>query len=295
LDLINFSRDLFPEVLSMQQIESLLTPEHGYACPDGSVETGRLIRAYESARATRFLRHSDLTARVHVDFEHTAVGIGGGTTGVINCLIPSIRDYYLSYRGTKTPVVVLTVPLYSVYDGIVREHGLRPRYLYTRPESNFLPTPEEVEELLDERPMALILTFPTNPAQSTYGPTRWEELRPIAYVCQKTETFLIVDNVYQDTLWEQGQCNPEIFSLVDTADFISKVFGPSKDRPGCSGFRIGYYCGDPRIREAFFYYSSIQYNTPNSLSRCYLSLDLLFRLLRLEQRTLSKTDLEAIS
>lgn len=291
LDLINFNRNIFPSVLPISQSEALFDPEHGYACPDGSVEVGELIRAYEACRTGRFLKCIDGNARIGVDFEKMAVGIGAGTTGVVNCLIPAIRDYHSSKHNDKKRTIVLTVPLYSVYDGIVREHNLEPQYLLTTRQTKFLPTPDEVQQALLKRPMALILTFPTNPAQTTYDRSRWEELKAIAQLCQETETFLICDNIYQDTLWHQATYNPEIFALVDSTDFIIKVFGPSKDRPGCSGFRIGHYCGDSRVRESFFYYSSIQYNTPNSSARCLLALDLLFRLLLIEHRPLTKEDL----
>jgi len=142
--------------------------------------------------------------------------------------------------------------------------------------------------------MGLILTFPTNPAQSTYDRPRWNELKEIAALCQQTKTFLILDNIYQDTLWQVDEINPEVFAFLDSADFVLKVFGPSKDRPGFSGIRTGYYCGDPRIREAFFYYSSIQYNTPNSSARCLFALDLLFRLLRIQNESFREEHLELL-
>lgn len=277
LDLVNFSNRIFPEVLSIRETEALFQPEHGYACPDGSMEVGQLIRRYESARVQTYLHpnHSVL------DFRNLAVGVGAGTTGVMNCVIPAIRDVAKSSNADNA-TVVLSLPLYSVYDGIVREHGLHVRYLTTRPENGFLPTVHDVREVLSYNPVALVLTFPNNPAQSTYRDPR--DLAAIVDACQKSETFLIVDNVYQDTVWTSHLVNPEVFATATHADYLIKVFSPSKDRPGASGYRIGYYCGDARIKERFFYYSSIQYNTPNSSSRCFLALDLLFRLSILESR-----------
>src|SRR5207249_4924761 len=113
-------------------------------------------------------------------------------------------------------------------------------------------------------------------------------------LCQARETFLIADNIYQDTLWEPGQVNPEILAFSQRPDYLIKVFGLSKDRPGAAGLRTGYFIGDARVKEGFFYYSSIQYNTPNSLSRCVLAVDLLFRLARARGRPPRADDLELL-
>src|SRR5947207_1265750 len=94
LDLINFNRDIFPEVVSLQESECLFRPEHGYGCPDGSAEVGDLIRRFETARARRFLCAPGAFRASALD--GVAVGIGAGATGVVNCLVPAIRDFFAS-------------------------------------------------------------------------------------------------------------------------------------------------------------------------------------------------------
>ncbi|WP_082081479.1 pyridoxal phosphate-dependent aminotransferase [Bradyrhizobium sp. LTSP857] len=287
LDMINFHRDVYPPVVSLPESESLFAPEHGYASPDGLPEVGQLIREYERVRADRFAHQ--LGRSVKPSFETMGVGIGAGTTGVMNCLLPAIRDV----SNQEAPCIALTIPLYSVYDGISREHGLQPIYLQTRREASFLPTAAQVASILEKRPIALILTYPSNPAQTTYGPSRFDDLKAIIELCQQSKTFLIVDNIYQDTLWSDGAVNPEVFALTDSDRFVVKVSGPSKDRPGCSGWRIGHWIGDSVLQERYFYYVSIQYNTPNSASRCALALDLLCRLAQLRGR-LERSDMDLL-
>lgn len=294
LDLINFHRGLYPEVISLAESEAVFLPEHGYASPDGSAELSDLVRHYELARVDRFRRAAGLRITSRPDASSWGVGIGSGTTGVMNCLIPAIREHWRGQNEPRRPEVVLTVPLYSVYDGIVTEHGLRPKYLQTSRERGFLPSPAEIRAALRERPMALVLTYPGNPAQVTYGAGRLEDLREIVAACQESRTFLIADNIYQDTIWRAGEINPELLGLAPSSEYLLKVSGPSKDRPGAAGWRIGYYVGDARLRETFFYFSSIQYNTPNSASRCLLALDLLFRFLDLEGRDLRLEDLDLL-
>jgi aspartate/methionine/tyrosine aminotransferase len=290
LDLVNFNRDVYPEVVSLAESEALFTPEHGYGCPDGSAEMEGVIRAHERARLRRFHQRSGVVNVGPGVDDQTFVGLGAGTTGAVNCLVPAIRDV----SGARRRAVVLALPQYSVYDGIIRAHGLEPRHLGTTREAGFLPTALQIEEALEGDPLAVIITYPANPAQTTYGSAQWDELARIARSCQAHETFLLVDNIYQDTLWSGDGVNAEIFGLVGDARWIAKVTGPSKDRPGASGWRIGYVMGDERLRERFFYYSSIQYNTPNSASRCALAVDLLLRTARLESRPIARADLEAL-
>lgn len=287
LDLINFNRSIYREVLTIQEIEEVFQPEHGYACPDASVELGELIRSYELGRASRFAQSVASRRLGEAHFRNLAVGCGAGTTGVMNCLLPAIRDLEVKAGRGQRRAVILTLPQYSVYDGIVSEHGLAPIYLATKLEHGFLPTVQEMEDALVHEPLAVLLTFPVNPAQTTFHGDDWLRLAQIVRLCQERKTFLIVDNIYQDTMWERGEIHPEIFAMSDTPDYLVKVFGPSKDRPAWSGLRMGYYIGDSRLREGFFYYSSIQYNTPNSLSRCLFGVDILFRNLRQNGETLT--------
>ncbi len=288
LDMINFHRETYPEVISLRESEMLFHPEHGYASPDGAPELGVLIRAYERLRAECFARQSGV--HVALDFEALGTGIGAGTTGVMNCLLPAIRD---SLNRTS-PRVILSVPLYSVYDGMVREHGLTPTYLHTRRSCSFLPTIEDIRDALHERPIAVILTFPGNPAQTTYGPSRFAELIEIVRLCVESETYFIADNIYQDTIWSPEALNPEVLAPSHSPQFIVKVSGLSKDRPGCSGWRIGHWIGDPLLQDRYCYYSSIQYNTPNSASRCVLALDLLVRMARMRGSGIYRSDLDLL-
>jgi aspartate/methionine/tyrosine aminotransferase len=291
LDLVNFNREVFPEALPLHESEALFRPEHGYGCPDGSAEISDLVRRLESARITRFAEHTH--NRYFADISEAAVGIGAGATGVMNCLIPAIRDFCELRDPSRPKRIVVSLPQYSVYDGIVSEHGLDPVYVRARREAKLLPMSEDLEAQIRSRPMAIILTYPTNPAQTTYSKDQYAELERIVELCQQNEVFVVADNVYQDTMWASGACNAEILALSGI-QWIVKVFSTSKDRPAHSGLRMGYWCGDPRLQERFFYYSSIQYNTPNSASRCLLGLDLLFRALRLENRELTRGDLDVL-
>jgi len=124
LDLVNFNREVFPEAVPLHESERLFRPEHGYGCPDGSAEITELVRRYEAARARRFLAATGSSATPALG--GTGVGMGAGATGVMNCLVPAIRDFYGSHDPGRARRMVVALPQYSVYDGIVAEHGIEP-------------------------------------------------------------------------------------------------------------------------------------------------------------------------
>jgi aspartate/methionine/tyrosine aminotransferase len=282
LDLVNFNRQIYREVIDPRYVEEIFNPTHGYACPDGSFELGKLIKLLEWSRertyrnwlkgayprlATEILRHE-------VAYDTLSVGTGVGTTGVMTCLIRAVYDLQ---QKNDTPDILLCTPNYPVYDAIIRASRANSKYLRCLAENQFLPTLRQVEENISPNTIAFILTFPNNPAQTTYGPEKLHELQAIVDLCRENRIFLITDNVYQDTIWNSDNLNPELLSLIDDSSFVAKVYGPSKDRPFYSGRRMGYYIGDNRLEKAYFYYASIFTNTHNSHSSCMFALDLLFR------------------
>ncbi|WP_212004975.1 aminotransferase class I/II-fold pyridoxal phosphate-dependent enzyme [Chitinophaga sp. HK235] len=297
LDLVNFNREIYGEVINSGIVEDIFKPSYGYGAPDGSFELGKLVKALETARIQQYnnwlkKNYPAIASTVlgkGVDMESLAVGSGMGTTGVMGSLLKSIFDMERP-RFAGKPDVVLCVPNYSVYDGIVNAHGGKSKYLLTKAENSFLPTVEEVSEAIDENTVALVLTYPNNPAQSTYEPENLQTLVDIVKTCQDKKVYLIVDNIYQETIWDENMLNPEIFSLTEKPDYLFKVFGASKDRPFFSGLRMGYMIGDPRIKQAYQYYASLFNNTHNNHTSLVFAIDLLFRKKMLDRTPLVAED-----
>lgn len=301
IDLVNFNRNLFKDVLPIGQIETIFNPSYGYGAPDGSSELTKVVHALEKKRSETYRNwltseHPDLAKNLlepAIDTEDLAVGSGIGTTGVMGVLLKALIDFE-SNRPAKADNVVLCVPNYSVYDGIINGLKLKSNYLETSPENGFLPTFESFLKTVNEESFAVVLTYPNNPAQTTYTPEKTEELKKIVQYCQKNKIYLIVDNIYQDTIWNENVKNPEIFTLTDSSEYIFKVFGASKDRAFYSGLRMGYYIGDKRIAKAFFYHSSLTNNTHNNQSSLVFAVDLLFRYLLLGDKPMQESDIQLL-
>jgi len=60
-------------------------------------------------------------------------------------------------------------------------------------------------------------------------------------------------------------------------EYLVKVYGCSKDTPFYSGYRTGYWFGDPRLTEKYKYMISSSENSLNTQSLVYFALNLYFK------------------
>ncbi|EPY11135.1 aminotransferase class I/II-fold pyridoxal phosphate-dependent enzyme [Paenibacillus alvei] len=277
LDNMNFNVHLFPEIFTMDEISALHQIEPGYTSPDGYTEMNALIRRLELAR---LLQNAPQRAEIsHRLVEQAGIGCGNGCTNVMNGVINSILKLKQVEKGLEHPEVILILPNYTVYAAQLSNLNDKAtsKYVYTQRENNYLPTSCEIRNAITPSTVAVIITYPNNPAQSTYEGENVRELQQIVELCQTNEIFLVVDNIYQDLIFPKSRGFTEIFNLTDKLDYVIKVYGCSKDTPFYSGFRTGYWFGDPRIDEKYKYFISSMENSMNTHSLVYFALNLYFK------------------
>ncbi|MGQ4665503.1 aminotransferase class I/II-fold pyridoxal phosphate-dependent enzyme [Metabacillus halosaccharovorans] len=277
LDNMNFNINLFPEIFTRTEMANLHSIEPGYTSPDGYTEMHELIRALELARLLEHAPSRKEIARKLVN--QAGIGCGNGCTNVMNGVINAILKYKQEEGMTEKPEVVLILPNYTVYTAQLSnlQGKVTPRYVHTKRENHFLPTCEEIESVISPSTAAVVITYPNNPAQSTYEGDNVEELNKIVELCQANEVFLIADNIYQDLVFPREREFTEIFNLTDRLDYVVKVYGCSKDTPFYSGYRTGYWFGDPRLTEKYKYMISSMENSLNTHSLVYFALNLYFK------------------
>lgn len=277
LDNMNFNINLFPEIFTMKEIANLHSIEPGYTSPDGYTEMHELIRLLELARLLQHAPHRKEIAGNLV--RNAGVGCGNGCTNVMNGVINSIIKLKQEEGMTEQPEVILILPNYTVYTAQLSnlQGKVIPRYVHTKRENNFLPTSDEIRNAITPSTTAVVITYPNNPAQSTYEGDNVQELKKIVELCQANEIFLVVDNIYQDLVFPRNRGFTEIFNLTDRLDYVVKVYGCSKDTPFYSGYRTGYWLGDPRLSEKYKYMISSMENTLNTHSLVYFALNLYFK------------------
>ncbi len=233
LDNMNFNLDIFPEIIKLDELIELNSIEPGYTSPDGYTEMNTLIRDFEHARLFRTNQSAPDKLRALVD--NAGLGCGNGCTNVMNGVINSIikLKQQISDKKLEKFEIILILPNYTVYTAQLSNISnlVEPVYIYTKRENNFLPTFQDIKSAITDQTAAVIITYPNNPAQSTYDIDNVHELENIVNLCQENEIFLIVDNIYQDLLFSKDTNFVEIFNLTSSTKNIVKVYGSSKDTP----------------------------------------------------------------
>ena len=289
LDNMNFSREIFRNPLNVPRLMQDLPFEPGYFSPDSSSELGSLVRILEISRLSSFAKEKARNVEKLVN--DAGLGLGNGTSNVVFNLIRTL----ISIEKKKRPNVVIALPNYPVYYSQLLSLGIETRIIQTSEESLFLPTAHHVEEACDENTIAVLITFPNNPGQFTFHEKHGNvsELRNMVSHCQQNDVNLIVDNIYRDMVFEGHSVSSEPMLIADTLKNLFVVYGPSKDTPFLSGYRLGYWIGDRRAEEKYRELISATENCLNSVSTLAFAFYLLFTAKQFQGTTkLFKEDFE---
>ena len=139
--------------------------------------------------------------------------------------------------------VIIFSPFYENYGADTILSGAQPIYvpLYP-PEFHF--NPEELEAAFQQNPKALILCNPSNPCGKVFT---CEELKLIADLAQKYDTYVITDEVYEHIVYEPNKhiyfaSLPGMWERTISCSSLSKTYS-------ITGWRIGYVIASPDITE----------------------------------------------
>lgn len=137
--------------------------------------------------------------------------------------------------------VIVFSPFYENYGADTILSGAQPIYvpLYP-PQFNF--NPEELENAFRQHPKALILCNPSNPCGKVFT---YDELKIIADLAQKYDTFVITDEVYEHIVYEPNRhiyfaSLPGMWERTISCSSLSKTYS-------ITGWRLGYIIAPPNI------------------------------------------------
>ena len=137
--------------------------------------------------------------------------------------------------------VMIFSPFYENYGADAVLSGAEPIYvpLYP-PEFNF--NADELEAAFRQRPKALILCNPSNPCGKVFT---YEELKLIADLAVKYDTFVITDEVYEHIVYEPNKhiyfaSLPGMWERTISCSSLSKTYS-------ITGWRLGYIIAPPHI------------------------------------------------
>jgi aminotransferase len=139
--------------------------------------------------------------------------------------------------------VVVFSPFYENYGADTILSGAEPIYvpLYP-PDFNF--NIDELEAAFKQHPKALILCNPSNPCGKVFT---YDELKIIADMAEKYDTFVITDEVYEHIVYEPNKHTyfatlPGMWERTISCSSLSKTYS-------ITGWRLGYIIAPPNIIE----------------------------------------------
>ena len=137
--------------------------------------------------------------------------------------------------------VIVFSPFYENYGADTILSGAEPIYvpLYP-PEFNF--DPNELEAAFRQKPKALILCNPSNPCGKVFT---YDELKIIADLAGKYDTFVITDEVYEHIIYAPHKHTyfaslPNMWERTISCSSLSKTYS-------ITGWRLGYIIAPPHI------------------------------------------------
>ncbi len=140
--------------------------------------------------------------------------------------------------------VIVFSPFYENYGADAILSGAEPIYvpLYP-PEFDF--NPDELEVAFKQHPKALILCNPSNPCGKVFT---YNELKFIADLAEKYDTFVITDEVYEHIVYAPNRhvyfaTLPGMWERTISCSSLSKTYS-------ITGWRLGYIIAPPNIIEA---------------------------------------------
>lgn len=137
--------------------------------------------------------------------------------------------------------VIVFSPFYENYGADTILSGAEPIYVpLIPPEFSF--DPDVLEDAFRQHPKALILCNPSNPCGKVFT---YDELKLIADLAQKYDTFVITDEVYDHIVYEPNKhiyfaSLPDMWERTISCSSLSKTYS-------ITGWRLGYVIAPPHI------------------------------------------------
>jgi len=188
-------------------------------------------REFRRAIAERFEKDSGLA----IDPELEITVCCGATEAMIASLLAVVNP------GEE---VVVFEPFYENYGPDAIISGAVPRFVALHP-PDWTFDPEELASAFNERTRALILNTPNNPTGKVFSQ---EELETIAEVVQRSNAYVLTDEIYQYLVYE-GRRHISMASLPGMRERTITINSMSKTY-SVTGWRVGYAIAPPQITEA---------------------------------------------
>lgn len=176
-----------------------------------------------------------LKADNNVDYKPSQIIVSTGAKHSLFNIIMTIVD-----RGDQ---VIIPGPYWVSYYDMVRAAEGVPVVIPTGAESNFKITPQQLEESITPRTVAVFINSPSNPTGSVYTE---EELKALGEVIVKHNIWCISDEIYEKLVYGDTK-HVSIASLSDELKQRTIIVNGFSKAFSMTGWRLGYTAGPQDI------------------------------------------------
>lgn len=159
--------------------------------------------------------------------------------------------------------VILPSPYWVSYADLIRMAGGIPVAIRTKEANEFKITGEELEHSITSRTKCLIINNPSNPTGTLYN---LDELRNLAQVCEKSDIYVISDEIYYRLVYD-GLPFISFPSVSDDAKNRTILINGVSKSYAMTGWRIGYTASNIEIAKVMSNYVSHCAGSPCSISQ----------------------------
>jgi alanine-synthesizing transaminase len=131
--------------------------------------------------------------------------------------------------------VLLPAPSYPIYPAILSKLDATVRYYQLNHETNWQPSPDEVNSLVNERTRAIVLINPSNP---TGAVTSDETTKSLLEIAARHNLLVISDEVYRDLCFKQAPTSASVLAAYSGAAVV--VLESLSKTHMLSGWRVGW-------------------------------------------------------
>ena len=159
--------------------------------------------------------------------------------------------------------VLIPAPYWVSYSDMVILTGATPKLLSTTEQTGFKVTAAQLQAAIGPQSKALLLNSPSNPTGAAYTE---DELRQIVDVVERSNLFVISDDVYEKFLYDSPRCphiltlKPHLRDRVLIANSVSKTYA-------MTGWRLGYAAGPKELISAIETLQSQSTSNPTSITQ----------------------------
>lgn len=169
-----------------------------------------------------------------IDSEQEILVTCGSTEAMITAMLTVVNP------GDK---VIVFSPFYENYGADAILSGAEPIYVPLVPPT-FSFDPVVLEDAFKQHPKALVLCNPSNPSGKVFT---YDELKIIADLAIKYDSFVITDEVYEHIVYEPYQHTyinslPGMYERTISCSSLSKTYS-------ITGWRLGYLIAPPELTE----------------------------------------------